>query len=877
MKDLLKPIRSIFELPRRFGRLGKKQASSLVITLLVLVVLSTIVVAFMQSMSVERMTSKNFNNRYQAELAIEAGKNAALNALNGVTTNDYYLVVRNGDYFYLGDPTNAANNKISYYPLFSTTTNLAQQFTPSEFATNVPPLIAATGGYPTNQVKITPFSETNRVVMPTLIPITNSSGKVVSRFAYWIEDLNERVDGSIAGNLTNSSKHDRPTGTNANEIALYTLFSSSTAIDAGDTNSKNIIDSRQYLLSPKTYLQVVSSISNSVRDELTFNLPKVSEREVIPYGFGYAGEGKPKNNLNYYIQQQDVPGLSQVISSNMPKFADRRGGLTDDYNKTIAANIIDYADTNNTPLTGTDYRGADSSPYVTVIHDKTEYVGVTGTYNVVLRVTYFVQLWNMNSVSTSGQFKLEFDNFDEFTIGVYNRKLNDNITSGYPFTEQTVSLRPNEITVLQFGPVVYTMNAGSAVEPLPNFTRNGNTSTTFRAYWNNALIEKTAANMERIGGGSIGPGSASPKVLGGLPGLRHSPYTATKSQQPMGDPRATYYLRSLMLQQSYEDRTAWWGMAVMRAGSTHYLTEPSKWTDPSPNSGTSYPAPEATSSMTLNVTLATLTTYKASASAPSTNAAPATFSNKGELYNVTEIGNVYDPAQWFWSGAPTYPSNGIPVGAAGNANYGGGISLRIGRLEHPKFNTNGQRASQLLDIFGIDSASNQTVMPRQVSGRININTANTNALRALVAGIRLTNDPYSGTYNLPTSNNAIGTWFADAVIAKRAQGPFLSTSELSNLTNTLGGIFGNRAQWISGAPPVGFRDSALEELFAKVYNLTTTRSRTFRLVVVGQTLDPQGKVSATVRKEFYVVLSPLRNSSGEITNQVNSVIYEVGL
>jgi len=58
-----------------------QRASSLVTTLLVLVVLSTIVVAFMQSMSVERNVSRSARNRYRAELAADAGIAAAQNQL----------------------------------------------------------------------------------------------------------------------------------------------------------------------------------------------------------------------------------------------------------------------------------------------------------------------------------------------------------------------------------------------------------------------------------------------------------------------------------------------------------------------------------------------------------------------------------------------------------------------------------------------------------------------------------------------------------------------------------------------------------------------------------------------------------------------------
>ena len=57
------------------------QAVSLVTTLLVIVVLSTVVVAFLQSTSLDRMTAKSTKNALQAELSARAGLQSAINQL----------------------------------------------------------------------------------------------------------------------------------------------------------------------------------------------------------------------------------------------------------------------------------------------------------------------------------------------------------------------------------------------------------------------------------------------------------------------------------------------------------------------------------------------------------------------------------------------------------------------------------------------------------------------------------------------------------------------------------------------------------------------------------------------------------------------------
>jgi hypothetical protein len=51
-------------------------------------------------------------------------------------------------------------------------------------------------------------------------------------------------------------------------------------------------------------------------------------------------------------------------------------------------------------------------------------------------------------------------------------------------------------------------------------------------------------------------------------------------------------------------------------------------------------------------------------------------------------------------------------------------------------------------------------------------------------------------------------------------------------------------------------------LFAKIYNLATTRSRNFRVFVTGQSLDKNGRVLSTVTKVYQVFVKPCRNIPG---------------
>jgi hypothetical protein len=170
------------------------------------------------------------------------------------------------------------------------------------------------------------------------------------------------------------------------------------------------------------------------------------------------------------------------------------------------------------------------------------------------------------------------------------------------------------------------------------------------------------------------------------------------------------------------------------------------------------------------------------------------------------------------------------------------------------------------------TAGNGTVINR-VAGRININTASTNALRALAAGIFHTNDPIlspSGTNFVPPA--AAVTAFVNGVLTNRIhRRPFFSTADLSMLaTNTnsaswpTNAVFGNPA--LLGATL--WSDVAAEEWFAKVLPLATVRSRNFLVHLVAQTITTNSTpaVLAEQRRVYQIYLQPIRSTTGTTTN-----------
>ena len=318
--------------------------------------------------------------------------------------------------------------------------------------------------------------------------------------------------------------------------------------------------------------------------------------------------------------------------------------------------------------------------------------------------------------------------------------------------------------------------------------------------------------------------------------------------------------------------------------------------------------------------------------------APQYISNLGRFVSETELGNIYDPHMWrdarsaastveiWYHSSRNEDSNALVAEVRNDASeatvVGGGNTLRIGRPEHEAFDSFGVRASSLLDLFHCGESlsnieSNRLGSLRKVEGHININTASREVLRSLAAGYLYT-DPeiairgnsfdtnrtfaprVSGRFeeisatdvlsNSTGSSDEAGI-IADAIIAGR---PFVSRSQLASLRYPEQDssipenlwekpVFGNKLNHGPGAN-LHLSDRASEEVFARVYNSATTRSRNFRVHVIGQSLEqtPSGRlrVKATRKKSYRVFANPgARGGNGAIvpTNINVETLYETNL
>jgi hypothetical protein len=272
---------------------------------------------------------------------------------------------------------------------------------------------------------------------------------------------------------------------------------------------------------------------------------------------------------------------------------------------------------------------------------------------------------------------------------------------------------------------------------------------------------------------------------------------------------------------------------------------------------------------------------------PATSDYVQKFNNTGTWSTIFELGNIFDPMAWnvpvnspCLTTAHTAAGNGTTV-----LTNGGGTTLRIGRAEHQRFAWTNQgggaldipnmqmSTAALLDMFCVANQFDE-------SGQINLNTAPAPVLRALAGRVYLRSDPalLPGRTNFSTPPAMVEA-FAQGVMRFRAQYPFYSPSQLAFIgtdqtwPNTTtwpsGAVFGNKADIRLTTPVPGYsglaitnigvtnwNDQAAEEWFSKIFNLSTTYSRNFRVYVIAQKATNQGGtnigVGPVVRKYYNV-------------------------
>ena len=920
---------------------ARESGVALVTTVIILAVMAVVAVALMQGVTSDSYSARSVANYTRAKLAAEAGLAFASASLSRNMTNDTFVVVANTNrQLFVGNGvTNPPNSTdFVYTPVFSTVGSLTSPVT--VITSGLMPTTNLVGGILLTNTNLPGgLAITSPPVVWTYM--TNTNGTTNARFAFWVEDLGGRLDLSVVG-TNDPTVARRPTGTNPAEIALWSIFNPGASNDFGNAIAGALITARSNVLTAATARLVDSGVTPSLLADLAANLRHdTNEPEVIPFGFRYADQGKAKYNLNTNTNGvASVAVLAGAIGRNLPDFINRAGAMDGTvYLNNIAASIIDYADTNDIPTVDNPdnptYYGIENIPWPNELFDQIESRGVSGGA-IRFRIKDWVEVWNMGNKPIDAAAKLSLSNNYNLVLTFTNTALavgfKANVQSATcidtgqagpdwltnrTFTNPAIS--PNGYAVLEVdqpsstylhrdfsvaltNPSWYATAPIRAAWAIYAASNDSSPNMTHIARWGGVVIQKT-------------PDGRWPRYLTAGSSLKVPPTTPNKwifcnnlgyaSQSALGaspnhaggDPRAQYFLKGSLYDQNYINKYA--SPGGRNVGRFFVSTFPESevnpreyWPDtghagiPSDpdcdwggDPGTSY-----------NNSPQTVASTVASSVALASNNWVMFRNDSGQFSNACELGNIYDPLQWSdqsaskITGQPGVWTN-LTSAASPDPRFGGRNTLRIGRWEFSRLTNDGTKASQLLDVFAASTnpAGPGGVVQTRVAGKININTASTNALRALAAGVANSRDPAllaspTGGTNFSVPASAVADFSAGA-INFRSQRPFFSPAQLASLSGTNGAawpasaVFGN-----SNLTAVSeWNDHAAEEWFAKIYPLATVRSRNFLVHVVGQALQTNGTtVLSSARRTYQIYIEPQRATSGAsaglTTNSVSRVI-----
>ncbi len=828
----------------------QRRGFALPMTILAIAGLMLMLVGLLSLMILERKTARSYSDAARADMALQSGLADAIATISPIASRDDTLVFR------IDDPktpllaaTATTPEREQFFTFGAQFDNTKKSWRVLPFVSGLKEVTAGTGvldataitaaltTYATDWTSRLTKNERN-VPRAKWVELADPNSPYNMRYAWWVEDLSGRLDGVNAGS------QERLLSVSPAEVGLFTIFNNKIDKDAAGPEDKLVLERANLRSSASTRMILPSADADKIEPYITYSLPKkVTQLPLIPQGFGYKDAGQPMKDLNDLIAKSSVDEIATHITSNLPQFDLRKGGFpaSENYVKTIAASIIDYADADSDATIGAGYRGVDSYPFVNELFDRYEWTGAANNV-VTVRVTTYVELWNPSNLTITGSFELENDN--KHTIKIPP-------ATSAPFT--SVTLPPQSVTIPANGFGVYLCGFKDYTFPMGAFPPStlefpSDTSTsTYRLKWNSRLVDWARGNVTRTSG-TLQPGTAKAKWKGNAsPAHDHS-------IGQHGDPRASYYIAAPIFPNNYDANSNWGGRALKPTISNANYREVklTRWPDRGSESTVGTVPGSDTKLPTACIPPANQPTM-----------APAQISNASRLNSIGELGNVFDPAQW----SKVELNSTTPLSSSG-----GGISLAIGRPEYGKFDSEGQRAAQLMDLFFVKPQTTTVDLTK-----INLNTAPREVLRTVIAGQTLTIDPTRPTL-FPPKDAIIGDRFADAIINTRNKFPLRSLSDVTlarknpttarNYTTPVADtepFFGSREQYPAAQQPADtWDDAGREELFQRVSNLVTFQSKTFRIIVAGQAVDKTGAVLGTRSREFYIQIEPQRDATGAI-------------
>lgn len=549
----------------------RQSSSALVITLLGLMLLTIIVVAFMQTMTLALTTSKSYSDIRRATLAAQAGLDTAIAQISMATGTNLAFVTGLTNYptsdLPTGtDPTNfpvtviGSGNLTNFdqmMPLVSGPLNELTNFGSPGFSNNFNAYASLrASGNPTTTIDVnTPYqfiqdtTDTN-MYRATWVTMTNMVGNraTYTRYAYVVLDdaarVNPRLMTGTGTGFTNSTNW----YTGPQDISLT---NDSAQLLTESQEQQVIASSNSFAYSDATLGETFPSLADYVAVKHFFTSQTNASFDVIPAW--YPNGGLPKYNINDLATNTAYGAtplaralnIASIITNNLPNFYLRDAALstvgTNDiagtvdkglYAARLAANIVDYISPDGT-WGATDYSTNMSgvSPqghgvYPVMIDEMSWVVSGAGTGSTPSSASTFVNqfwlsVWNPYTTPvTINSASLYISNRPAYYLGSTNSTtptpdymspvsvISGHFGSGPP----PVVVGPNEFVVMGFVPQTNTINGSS--------TTNGPTSINSDGPPTDAgpleQYSLTINGQTTAQSGAMNPGRKTPNISGGL-------------------------------------------------------------------------------------------------------------------------------------------------------------------------------------------------------------------------------------------------------------------------------------------------------------------------------------------------------------------------
>jgi hypothetical protein len=381
-----------------------RRGFALISTLLIITVLTVVVVAFMQSMQVERLTSRAFLNKTRADLAAESAVQEAIAKLRDGDLTFLVNAYLENSVTYKGTAyaspylatlkLNASGTAVAETRFMASTPGLTLapgDSPPSGAAVEYTDINAPSSSFPQGYIGLTDaFSQRRTIPVPWINILRNPSmppqpsqtlpnyNPVVARYAYWTDDESAKINLSTAGAVITPSDPANPAAGNTapqrlaggslSEVSVTSLLGADGA-QAEGTKVDAFLKQRAAFPDGTGFSPVLFRDLGGA-EELVTNW---DNRRASVTALGKSDErgalGIRKLNLNDYVATahdvtspegraaivSNVVALGDFINQALPDFGSRfyTGAVTVAdkriYCVKIAANIQDYIDTDSQP------------------------------------------------------------------------------------------------------------------------------------------------------------------------------------------------------------------------------------------------------------------------------------------------------------------------------------------------------------------------------------------------------------------------------------------------------------------------------------------------------------------------------------------------